>query len=397
MTGWAILQGPTTAKDARFAVLHGNQENLGACVGNTTSTCAYQPTEVIHKARPESDWTVTQFIFRGLNSKEALKLRIDNGKGVEDFRDFKLLAPEKTLKFAVVSCMDDTFSEIQGPMWKSVLGKKPDVFFFIGDNVYGDKHLPPKEAATPTVLWHRYVDTRQTLEVFRSKNLIPTFAVWDDHDFGLNDGNGTYKYKNESRDIFLSFFPMQEGFGLKRGPGVSSAITLAGQDFIFLDDRYFRSKETHWGNEQKEWLFKRLRENRNPVWLINGDQFFGGYHTFESFEGNHPVEFKAFRNRLRDIHKPLNFISGDRHLAEVMKIEPGQIGRETYELTSSGIHAKVFPDAFERHKNPRQVAGVAGEYNYMIVDSAVLNGELKVNLTAYGKTKKHFEFAFAEK
>ena len=30
-------------------------------------------------------------------------------------------------------------------------------------------------------------------------------GVWDDHDFGVNDGDKTYPYKHETRDIFLDF------------------------------------------------------------------------------------------------------------------------------------------------------------------------------------------------
>ena len=30
-------------------------------------------------------------------------------------------------------------------------------------------------------------------------------GVWDDHDFGINDGGGRFEFKEQNRDIFLDF------------------------------------------------------------------------------------------------------------------------------------------------------------------------------------------------
>ena len=30
-------------------------------------------------------------------------------------------------------------------------------------------------------------------------------GVWDDHDYGVNDGGGDYEFKNYTRDWFLDF------------------------------------------------------------------------------------------------------------------------------------------------------------------------------------------------
>ncbi len=63
-----------------------------------------------------------------------------------------------------------------------------------------------------------------------------------------------------------------------------------GQKFILMDDRSFRSvvsvnatnEQTLYGTDQEKWLFTELAADASPAWIMNGFQFFGGYHSFES-------------------------------------------------------------------------------------------------------------------
>ena len=159
-----------------------------------------------------------------------------------------------------------------------------------------------------------------------------------------------------------------------------------------MDSRSFRSDArdgktgTHWGEAQENWLFERLGGSSVPAWLINGDQYFGAYHKFESFEGNHPAAFRRFKERLKAAHAPVVLVSGDRHLAELMRIAPEEFGYETYEITTSAIHATLFPSLYEPEKNTRLVKGRADIHNYAIVDTeAAGNGRaLSVDAAAYG-------------
>ena len=34
---------------------------------------------------------------------------------------------------------------------------------------------------------------------------ITIFSIWDDHDYGVNDGGNEYKYKKEFEAMFLDF------------------------------------------------------------------------------------------------------------------------------------------------------------------------------------------------
>ena len=44
-----------------------------------------------------------------------------------------------------------------------------------------------------------------TLDYQKVREQIPVIGVWDDHDYGLNDGGGDFNRKHLFRDIFLNF------------------------------------------------------------------------------------------------------------------------------------------------------------------------------------------------
>jgi alkaline phosphatase D len=103
--------------------------------------------------------------------------------------------------------------------------------------------------------------------------------------------------------------------------------------------------------------------------MISGDQFFGNYHRWESYEGLHPKEFKEFKESLRrSLGHNYIFISGDRHLVEVMKIDESEFGKEAYEFTISGMHTKMYPGSLARDSNKRRVSGFDGTPNYGVFD-----------------------------
>jgi len=313
----------------------------------------------------------------GLQTGKSYELIVLNEDGdLADRRSFQTLdLSKRRARIAVASCMDDRYQTEQALMWKQLVAQRPDAIFLIGDNVYVDRgRLTPN--VDPEFIWRRYAETRGSLSLFVANPLIPVMAVWDDHDFGKNDGDRTWRFKKEAEAVFYNFFAQLNPMGeFERGPGVSSWWTAFGVHFAFLDDRSFRSPnradledQTHFGVEQEQWLSEKLKVAKRPVFLISGDQFFGGYHAFESFEGSHPKRFAAQLEEWKKVKTPLVFLSGDRHLSEILKVPAERLGYPTFELTSSAIHAKVFKDALERSPAPQRVWAVAGQHNYLLLE-----------------------------
>ncbi len=315
-----------------------------------------------------------------------------------DRRLFRVLDLQaKRAKVLLVSCMDDSLMDVAEKIWPEAVAHKPDVVMMIGDNTYADKKNGQGKTADPEQIWNRYAETRGLLPFFKIAELIPVVATWDDHDYGSNDSDRTFVHKNAASEAFFAFFAQKaETSGFERGPGVASIWRAFGVNFALLDDRSFRSPnkvdapdQTHFGREQEEWLKARMYEAKSPFVLVSGDQFFGGYHSFESFEGSHPKNFKETLADWRAARVPLLFLSGDRHLTEIMKTPVDALGYPSFEITSSGIHARVFSGAMNRDPNPRLLVGADGVYNYSILEFMRSGSNLlQVNVTAFAPEHK---------
>jgi alkaline phosphatase D len=308
-----------------------------------------------------------------------------------DIREFSNYEQQKAnLKVAVCSCLNDNYFSEQIKSWNSVSKSNPDYIFLIGDNVYadiGDK-LSELNGCKPERLLNRYIETRTRLELFYLKQLIPIAMIWDDHDYGKNNGGSDYKYKLASKKIFKDFSLNENPEISEDGLGVGFKLKLANINFLFLDDRFYRDKKYHFGKEQEEWLFKNLEANENAKnaeiknreqpqsVIISGDQFFGKYHSFESFEGNHPENFKKFIEKISNLKSTPLFISGDRHLSELQNIEIGAYeqshlspSKKIFEITSSPIHSSLPPEfTLKQFPNPHRVWAVANKNNFCVLN-----------------------------
>lgn len=317
------------------------------------------------------------------------KLIVKFENEVIDERTFQTFNAQKSRpRIGVVSCMDDRFKNESTRMWTSYLNKFVDINFFIGDNVYADFNGTNyvKETSVDQ-LWSRYLETFDKLYIYHSSGLKPTMALWDDHDYGVNDGGASYKNKENALKLFNIFFPRYEVDGFeKTNFGAGSYLSAYGQSFLFLDGRFYRevgeSSGSQLGKDQFDFVVKKLKKSKQPLWLVKGDQFFGGYHPFESYERQHPKEFKNLIQSVEKAKAPVLFLSGDRHLTEIMQIREPEFNFNTYEITSSGIHAKVFKDSLKKHPNPRQLVGKSGVYNYTVIE---IVGERKYKVTSYGE------------
>lgn len=392
-----VVQSVTSDTQARFVILVPKSESPLYFVRRGESFTQLKPER---SERSYSKQATDQVEAFDLALKQNYELLILSPAGeLWDKREFRALdVKRKRGRIAVISCSDEHMREMADKMWPQVLQQKPDVLLMIGDNVYAD-HLEEKRwgDTTAEVVWERYVRNRSSLPLYMAPQLIPVLATWDDHDFGRNDADRTYAYKEQSLETFLSFFAQRKpGPGFERGPGVASWWSAFGIQIGLLDGRFFRSPnkldlpdQTHFGPEQEKWINDHLKTVQTPVWLVSGDQFFGGYHGFESYEGSHPKSFQAQLGEWRKSKAPIVFVSGDRHLSEIIKVPESVLGYPTYEITSSAIHAKVFADAFERFPNKNQLIGVAGVYNYSIVElMRAERGLQQLSVQAFGPDQK---------
>lgn len=326
-------------------------------------------------------------LVTGLSLKAAYTLKIfENGREI-DSRNFRALDTRKPNgRFALVSCMMDLLTPIQGYMWEAMERAKPDVVFIIGDASYADVGGNGSIESN----WSRHVQSRRALDLYYWKDLIPVVATWDDHDYAGDNATKNHPLNGQSIKVFQAMFAFTPRPSASLGPGVASLVELFGQRFYLMDDRTWRDEWNapqglHWGNQQEDWLFKSLASSTKPAWLLNGSQYFGAYLEKDSFEGRHPFQFKRVLERLRSIEAPVVFGSGDVHFSELMRIEKSLLGYETFEVTSSSMHSMTAPWINIRKTNPRRIA-TTWHYNFVVAQADVSHaGRIDFHALSVGK------------
>jgi alkaline phosphatase D len=244
------------------------------------------------------------------------------------------------------------------PIWEAIIAAQPDVFLFIGDNIYAD-------TTDITVMRREYQRLEADPNFQRLRALCPIHATWDDHDYGANDAGAEYPMRDASEQAFLNFFRIPEGAPERQRPGVYNAHLYGpvGRrvQLILLDTRYFRSplkraprtmdcprvnyapntdpEATILGDAQWQWLEQELRKPAELRIIASSIQVIPDQHCFEKW-ANFPRERERLGRLIRDSGaQAVIFISGDRHLAEISRWNPNKVGYPLYEVTSSGLNS----------------------------------------------------------
>ncbi len=254
--------------------------------------------------------------------------------------------PIARIAFGSCSHQDDTVQ-----LWKEILAQQPDLWIWMGDNIYGDTHdMELLEAKYD--LQKSHPDYQALLQ---STKVIGT---WDDHDYGMNDGGKFYARKKESRELAADFLGISAKAPLRKRYGMYDVYEFGKVPHklkvILLDTRYFRdtlmtssNKEQRYmvneegdilGEEQWQWLEKELEKSDADIHIIGSSiQLVATQHAFEKWSN-----FPKARARMLSLlakTKPANtfFISGDRHIAEISKMNVKGLPYPLYDFTSSGL------------------------------------------------------------
>ena len=289
----------------------------------------------------------------------------------------------ESLKIGFGSCIDEARPQ---PIWKSVEMENLNDFFFMGDNVYGDLDSGELSNMKPA-----YVKQEKNFPTWL-KNLQP-LAIWDDHDYGLNDGGNEYTLKKDSQKLFLDFWKVDKQDDRHKREGIYFSETRQIKDtkilLIGLDTRYFRSSlegekrnyqstsdvsKTILGKQQWEWLERTFQESADIVILASSIQILATNHGFEKWS-NFPHEKERLLSLIKQFNKPVILASGDRHKAGIYK--QGNL----YELTSSSLN-KPLPRwlvAVWNETDPLLLGKMHYDMNYGLI-SINSSGTIKIDL-----------------
>jgi alkaline phosphatase D len=254
------------------------------------------------------------------------------------------------------SCAEQTKPQ---PVLRRVTEAKPDLFLYLGDNIYSDTH----NMDTLKMNYQRLAAKPEFRKMVSSMGIL---ATWDDHDYGWNDAGRHYRYKEESKQIFLDFFGVPDSTLLQHdGIYYSKFFTLPRHtlQIIFLDLRTFRDKllpyngnrkgekgfdyemdyspytsrdSTMLGEEQWKWLEKQLQVPADLRIIASSTQFGITHNGYEAW-ANFPHEQQRMLDLIRTTKaNGVLFISGDVHYAEISRLQAEGL-YPIYDVTASGI------------------------------------------------------------
>jgi alkaline phosphatase D len=270
-------------------------------------------------------------------------------------------------RIAFGSCADQKKPQ---PIWEAVLGYKPELFIFMGDNVYGDFN-----SRSGDKLRESYEAANGIEGYTRLRRTVPHLAIWDDHDYGKNDGGADWAHKDVAKDEFCRFFDLPGDDPRRQRDGLYDARIYgpAGRriQVILLDIRWFKSPwkitdqrgapgkerylpdedpaKTMLGEVQWKWLAEELRKPAELRVLVSSIQLLAEGHGWERW-GNFPLERRRMFETIRAAKaNGVITISGDRHLGALYREQPAGLYPLT-EVTSSGLN-QVYASAREPGPN----------------------------------------------
>lgn len=281
--------------------------------------------------------------------------------------------------------------ELEQPIWDAVLAYKPEVFIFTGDNVYGDI-LDGKTVSDDQILASlatAYARSEAIPGYRALRTSVPHLAVWDDHDYGKNDGGADFVHRDASQKLFADFWKLPADDPRRQRPGLYHAETYgppgARVQVVLLDTRYFRSPlkatdqrgakgreryvpddapdKTMLGPEQWTWLTQKLKEPADIRLVVSSIQVLAEGHGFERW-GNLAREHKRLLGLLQETSGQIVLLSGDRHIGAIYRQDrPG--GSPIHEITASGL-THAYPGADE--PGPNRLGALYGAPNFGTLD-----------------------------
>jgi phosphodiesterase/alkaline phosphatase D-like protein len=229
----------------------------------------------------------------------------------------------------------------------------------------------------------------------RQRNLyqnIPLAYIWDDHDYGTNDSDGSYGLKYFASQAYREQVPhysLVETLDEAKAKGaIYQSFVIGRVRFIMTDNRFYKDSreiqdnvdKTLLGNNQRKWLFEQLKKGKqnqqnnqegltiwvNSIpWIVNEDD--AQTNSWNKFA----QEREEIANFIKEnqINKLL-MVSGDAHM---LAIDDGKEGSINNYATNGGGSFPVI-QAAALDSIPSLKGGPYNGKNY-IINSAVKKSE----------------------
>lgn len=247
------------------------------------------------------------------------------------------------------------------PLWPLIHAFQPDVWIWAGDTIYSDSVVDHIDQLFGNVRGYHHAYTKKQYDLQKSNagyqlllnsstTTTQIVGVWDDHDYGYNDGDHTHPARDDAQRLLLNFLDEPEDSMRRQQKGVYATYVWGplGQRVrvILLDVRYHQNKDTQdlLGDEQWSWFENTLATNdANLTLIVSGIQILQHGKPFSEGWKYFPHSRTRLLKMLMAHEATTSFflLSGDVHLGEFTYTSVMRPDNESvftiYEMTSSGM------------------------------------------------------------
>ncbi|KAL9985085.1 hypothetical protein ACROYT_G007448 [Oculina patagonica] len=249
-------------------------------------------------------------------------------------------------RIAFGSC---SFPKRPQPLWKHISDQQPDLWVWLGDAVYADTKIVPLmwKPSPLGEMVEKFNALKYSLEYQAFlRSGVKVLGVWDDHDYGMNNGGKHYSDRLQAQGIYLDFLDESTESVRRRREGTYASYSYGSEGkrvkIILLDTR----SHLNWGSdcdilgtEQWVWLERQLSDPNPPELTIIGS----GIQVLSDMPYTDrwtccPSSYDRLMWLVQRNPRVI-LISGDVHFGEFACLNSTSTGYPLYEVTSSGLTA----------------------------------------------------------
>jgi len=250
----------------------------------------------------------TNLNLDNIDDDTEYRYRVEFGDGRysqwHQFRSFPAVGKPGKFSFVFSACMREKYLGFN--VFEKIEQFSPTFVALLGDQMYGDYdgdlNTLEKYSANDS-LRRKMISEGETvlpdktvLQAFRNKysrvfdenyqkmaSRFPVMATWDDHDYGKDNSDGVYPYKEEAKKVFKENYPAYP-FEDEEG-GIYYRFSISDVDVFVLDARWYRApmqdeegeEKRMLGDEQLNWLLNGLKESKATVKIVFSSVSFNDY------------------------------------------------------------------------------------------------------------------------
>lgn len=281
---------------------------------------AADPTMALTTRTAPDDDELARFVLTGLEPQTEYRYQVLDdhepdewtmvARGDSGFTTFAV-GPQDLL-VVVGSCAR---SGSNAAVFDAIVHERPDLFVALGDLHYGN--LQSTDPTDHIRAYARSLSQPGQAALFAA---APTAYVWDDHDYGPNDADGSAPSRLAVSEAYRRAVP-HYGVDIQTDSPINQAFTIGRVRFVLTDGRSQRSADSLLGHEQQQWLIDELTTSASTHALViwaNPTPWIGPATSTGDGWSAYPEDRREIADALAQAGVDnLVMISGDAHMVAI--------------------------------------------------------------------------------